>query len=333
MKKIVALSWILFLSLGLNAQISVQNYRMQEQQNWNSNIHLSQQQLKMFKAGILNNNEVTLDVDILMNVEATDYTAVFNVRQVAETAVDVNVVFNDRLSEFLTNLKKHNVTRKDVVVEIISQVPIYGLKSERKLFSKTDQEVPIGFELHKNISVSFTDYDLLNEIVFEASKSEIYDLIKVDYFAKNPFAYYDTMRHAASQYLKALEANYITAGFPLDTFTRILAEKTGAVYPISRYSTYKGLSQLSYDKLLKKAGGTVVPTLVSAPSMYYNPLPFTDFDVVIRPRITRPSIQYTLNVQVKLMNYPKSPKGPKVEKQFFMITPEGNVKMVDVVRK
>jgi len=321
MKKYVLSAICICTIFTLNAQISVQNYRMQELQNWSNNVRVDQQQLSRFKAGIVNNNETVMDISILMNVEATSYSVMFNVRQVAETAVEVNLLINDRLDRFKTTLAKHGVTKNDVVVEIISQVPIYALKSQRKLFSKSFQEVPIGFELHKNITVMYSEFDLLNDIVFEASKSEIYDLIKVDYFAENPFSYFDTMRHAAGTYLKAVEARYKQAGFRIDTFDRILAEKTGVIYPISRYATYKGLSKLSYDKLLAKVGGTVMPTIVAAPSMYYNPLPFTDFDMVIRPKISKPTIQYTLNLQAKFMNYPKAKKGPKLEKQFFIITP------------
>ncbi|MBO6517844.1 MAG: SIMPL domain-containing protein [Bacteroidia bacterium] len=318
------------------AQIEVQNYRMQEQINWNNSIRIDQRQMNQIKAGISNNNETVMDISILMNVEATSYSAMFNVRQVAETATEVNELLNGRLEQFKKSLEALGVKKNEMVVELISQVPIYGLKTNRKLFSKSMQEIPIGFELHKNITVTYSDYDLLNNIVYEASKAEIYDLIKVDYFAANPFAYYDTMRHAASQYLKAVEYKFKEAGFRIDTFDRILAEKTSVVYPISRYTTYRGLSKLSYGKLLAKAGGTEMPTLKAAPSMYYNPLPFNNFDVVIRPRISKPSIQYTLNLKAKFVNVPKpvkQPDPPKVEKQFFFITPEGEVKLLDVVKK
>lgn len=314
------------------AQIRVNNYRMEEMNNWNSSVSLNRQQLDMFRAGITNNNETVMDFKVLMNVEATSYMATFNVRQVAENAVLVNTLLNDRIKEFKTALKELGIKENDVVVEIISQTPIYGLQSFKKLFSKSQNEVPIGFELHKNISVTFTKYDLLNDIVFEASKSEIYDMIKVDYFAKNPFDYYDTMRHAAMNYLKAVESQYKKAGFRIDTFERVLAEKTGTVYPITRYTRYNPISKLSYDKLLKDANTSMTTSFISAPSLYYNPLPFNDFDVVIHSDISRPTIQYTISLQAKFIRKQDPKVVTKTEKQFFMITDDGQVKLIDVTR-
>ncbi len=304
---------------------------MNEMQNWNDNVAVSNQQLNQFKASIRNNREMILNVDVMMNIEATSYTVMFNVRQVAETALEVNELFNRRLSSLKSNLAKYKNIDKEIIVEVISQVPIYGLKSQKKLFSTSHHEVPIGFELHKNISISFTDYNLLNDIVFEASKSEIYDMVKVDYFADNPMLYYDTMRHAAGAYLKSIEKSYKNAGYRIDTFERVMAEQTGAVYPITRYTQYKALSKLSYTKLLKKGESTILPTVIATPSMYYNPLPFHDFDLILHSDIQKPSIQYTMNIQAKFIKPKQVNPEVKVEKQFFMITDDGEVKLINVV--
>lgn len=326
--------WLMFglIASASFAQIEIGNYRMNEMKNWNDNIVISNQQLNQFKAQIRNNREMVLSVDVMMNIEATSYTVVFNVRQVAETALEVNQLFNSRLNALKSNLEKYKLINSDLVVEVISQVPIYGLKSQKKLFSTSHHEVPIGFELHKNVSISFTDYNLLNDIVFEASKSEIYDMVKVDYFAKNPMLYYDTMRHAAGQYIKAIEKSYKEAGYRIDTFERVMAEQTGAVYPITRYTQYKPLSKLSYTKLLKKGEGTIVPTVKATPSMYYNPLPFHDFDLILHADIQKPSIQYTMNIQAKFMQPVKVNPTVKIEKQFFMITDDGQVKLINVAK-
>jgi uncharacterized protein YggE len=316
----------------VSSQIRIENYKMNEIDNWNSQIRLNNRDLQQFQAGVLNTNELTMDVKVVLNVEATSYAAIFSVRQVAETALEVNTLLNERVNAFKLRLVDMGVSKKQIVVEIISQVPIYGIEREKKLFSKSLAEVPIGFELHKNIIIIYKEYDLLNDIVFEASKNEIYDLIKVDYFADNPQSYFDTMRHAATSYLSVIQNKYQGAGFDLDSFTKVMAENTGTVYPISRYHKYQGLSRLSYKQLLKKAGSTVTMEPIVSPTLYYNHLPFSTFDIVINSRISKPSIQYTFNLQVRYSRIPKSiVKIEKtVEKQFFFITEQGDVKFIDM---
>ena len=77
----------IFLSLVLicgiasaKGQISVDNYRAIEQSNWSSNQLLNKSQINQLKAQWTNQNEITMDLNVLMNVEATSYTAIFNVR-------------------------------------------------------------------------------------------------------------------------------------------------------------------------------------------------------------------------------------------------------------
>lgn len=333
MKAYLSILLVCMLSNQLTqAQIRIENYKMYEQDNWNSQIQLNNRDMQQFRAGVQNTNQMTMDVQVLLNVEATSYAAIFSVRQVAETALEVNTLMNERVNAFKLQLIEMGIRKDDIVVEIISQVPIYGIEREKKLFSKSLAEVPIGFELHKNVIITYTKYDLLNDIVYEASKNEIYDLIKVDYFADNPQAYFDTMRHAATSYLTAIQKKYSEAGFELDSFNKVMAENTGAVYPISRYHKYQGLSRLSYDKLLKKAGSTVTMDPIVSPTLYYNHLPFADFDVVINSTISKPSIQYTFHLQTRFDRKPKEVAQVQktVEKQFFFITDSGEVKFIDL---
>lgn len=315
--------------LTAKAQISVDNYRAIEQMNWNSNQLLNKNQINQLKAQWTNQNEITMDVNVLMNVEATSYIAIFNVRQIAKSALDVNTMLNARIDTFKKNLAKHGMKENDVVVEIISQVPIYGLRNFKKFFSGSQNEVPIGFELHKNITVVFNTYDKLNDIVFEASKSEIYDLVKVDYFAQNPYHYYDTMRQILTSYIDKIEKQYGKLDIAIDSFERSVSEKTATVNPISRYTKYRGLTRMSYDQLLDKDETLSAPvSTVAAPSMYYDHLPFEEFDLILHPKIIKPSIQYTMNMKIRYTK--KQPvrtiTKTEVEKQFFMITDNGEIK-------
>lgn len=337
MKTIVFLTTLCVLWSPSSAQINVDNYRAIEYKNWSSNQVQIKQQLNQLKAQWAAGNNVSMDINLLMNIEATSYAAIFNVRQIAKTSLEVNTLLNNRIVAFKKALLERGIVNRNVTVEVISQVPIYGLRTFKKLFSKSQNEVPIGFELHKNITIVFNTYDALNDIVFEASKSEIYDLVKVDYFAENPYQYYDTMRQILTSYVDKLEKRYDEVGLDLDSFDRMLSEKTAAVYPIARYTPYSGLTRMSYDELLEKNHELSAPvrTIVS-PSMYYDYLPFDNFDIILHPKVVKPSIQYTMNMKIRFTQKQKvqvkTVTKTEVEKKFFMITDDGQVKLIDVIK-
>ncbi|MCB9262325.1 MAG: SIMPL domain-containing protein [Flavobacteriales bacterium] len=333
MKKYFVLVIIICWFSNIFGQINIDNYRAIELRNWNGNASLNSMQINQLKAEWNSGSTINLDFDLLMNVEATDYVAIFNLRQVSTNAVEVNTLINERISTFKTALEKMKIKGKDVVVEFISQVPIYGLRTDKKLFSKGQLEVPIGFELHKNVSVIFSNYDLLNEIMTEAAKAEIYDLIKIDYIARSPHLYYDTMRQILGSYIDKIEKRYKDYGVEIDSFEVRLNEKTSVVYPLTRYTTYNGLTRLSYDHLLKKNDELSTVTTTAAPSMYYDHLPYNDFDIILHPEVVKPSIQYTLNL--KLVYTPKPKQATQIvtktetEKQFYILTPDGQVRLLD----
>lgn len=337
MKNTLTIAAICLISTLVQGQISVDNYRQIEYKNWSSNQAHVKNQLNQLKAQWATGDNVTMDLNLLMNIEATSYAAIFNVRQIAKTSLDVNTLLNERITAFKSGLKSTGIGTEDIIVEVISQVPIYGLNNFKKIFSKSQNEVPIGFELHKNITVVFDRYDALNDIVFEASKHEIYDLVKVDYFAENPYQYYDTMRQILTSYLTKLEDRYDEVGLELDSFDRMLSEKTSAVYPIARYTNYTGLTRMSYDELLDK-NQELVSTVrtISSPSMYYDYLPFDNFDIILHPKVIKPSIQYTMNMKIiftkKKPNPVKTITKTEVEKKFFMITDDGQVKLIDIIK-
>lgn len=337
MKNLISFLLLCVISQSIYGQISVDNYRQIEYKNWNSNQVQVKHQLNQLKAQWATGDNVTMDLNLLMNIEATSYAAIFNVRQISKTSLDVNTLLNERIEAFKKGLNENGIASDDIIVEVISQVPIYGLSNFKKLFSKSQNEVPIGFELHKNITVVFNKYDQLNDVVFEASKHEIYDLVKVDYFAENPYQYYDTMRQILSSYIDKLEDRYGEVGLNLDSFDRMLSEKTSAVYPIARYTSYTGLTRMSYDELLDKNQELMSSVrTISSPSMYYDYLPFDNFDIILHPKVIKPSIQYTMNMKIiftkKKPAVVKTITKTEVEKKFFMITDDGQVKLIDVIK-
>jgi len=109
--------------------------------------------------------------------------ATFSVKQVGVTMQETEDLFNKRIGA-IQNFSATNPSIK-LFVDMISFVPVYEYETEQKLFSKKSyNEIPKGFELTKNLHIKYKDHELLKELISICAKSEIYNLVKVDYFSE-----------------------------------------------------------------------------------------------------------------------------------------------------
>lgn len=273
-------------------------------------------------------SEIIFDVNALLNVKADCYVAIFNITQVGETSALTNELLNKRLNSFIDGLKQTKIDTGDIFVDMVSQVPVYEYEVEKKLFSKSYNEIPIGFELQKNVHIKYSDEKRLDEIVSIASQNEIYDLVKVDYFVENHQMYFDTLRTRAIELIKTKIKDYKKLGFNLDTLHRNVAENAKVNYPISQYKTYQAYSRPSFAALRKRLGNdnSKITEAAKSRTMYYSAIPYDNYDIVIHPTILEPAVQFSYSIVMKYSNDPPL----KADKKYILITPDGKTKSINL---
>ncbi len=310
---------------------------------YNETIRYQKQNKSPITDAVFTNDAVMIfEVNALKNVKADSYVAIFNITQLGETAESVDSILNIRYNKFVSEAIKESIVADDIFLDMISLVPVYEYEVEKKLFSKTYNEVPKGFELQKNLHIRFTKGKILDKIVTIAAKNEIYDLVKVEYIAKEVESVYDELRDKSVKLLTKKLTSFNKLGIKLDTVYHIISEKSTITYPISRYSSYQAFSRSSIDaiekKRIKSKKSDKNETLVTSypqtvkqvresNTLYYNQIPYDNYDIVINPEILEPEIQFSYNLKIKYII--KKPD-KKIEKHFLHLTPEGNLKTLDV---
>ncbi|HRF79369.1 MAG TPA: SIMPL domain-containing protein [Flavobacteriales bacterium] len=273
-------------------------------------------------------NLLVLEVNAMMNMRADSYLAIFHITQLGQTAEEADSLMNERINNFTERVKKDGVKKADVFSDMLSFVPVYELETTKKLFSTTYQEVPAGFEIQKNIHVRFGDARILDKLVTAAAKEEIYDLVKVDFFVHQQSACYDTLRMFATKLLQQKLDNFDKLGLQVKESHRTAAEKNGAYFPLDRYTSYQSRTQTSLNSRRK---GQVVNDVKKSNTLFYNKVPYGNFDIVLHAEITEPPVQYTYNLTMycQLPEAFKDKKGEKEVKEiikYMMITKDGDVK-------
>jgi uncharacterized protein YggE len=278
---------------------------------------------------IIGENLVEFRVNVLANQKADSYTAIFNVVQLGKTTDETNTTLQTRLDAFITDMKKSGIQSQDIYVDMVNFLPKFEYDVSKKIFSKkTFIEVPIGFELQKNIHVRFTKPEILDLIVAAAARQEIYDIVKVDYFVKDSKSIYTQMRNAAIQNFKEIKSSYVGL-LQLDSAYIVTAENTGVTYPGERYKSYQAFTSQLLDP--SQRADSKIERADKPISQFYDAIAGNNFDVIINPEILEPCVQFSYQLLVRCQLKERYPNTNTVlKKEFIMVTPNGEVKTLKI---
>ncbi|WP_375238287.1 SIMPL domain-containing protein [Aurantibacter sp.] len=270
---------------------------------------------------------LTIDVKALQNVTAASYTAVFNLSQIGSTADSTNLLMDNRINSVKNILKLKGVLEKDISIDVISFVPKFELEVVKKIFSKTYNEVPIGFELQKNLLIKFQDTKTFETILKACASNEIYNLVKVDYFIEDVNYVYKNLQKKLLILINEKKAYYEALGFNIENYTPTVADDSYCYFPKNFYRSYQAFNSISFEAIKKRNG---INKVAKQTSYYYQPLTYETFDIVINPSILEPVVQVGMNIKLQLTLKPIEKKAtPKIKTEtkykYYLVSPDGNV--------
>ena len=342
MKKYHLASFLLLLSCYFIAAQHKGNYNQITKDISRQNILMSgnaqiynpvvQQQIhKVLQAS----NVLTIDVKALQNVSATTYTAVFNVSQIGPSAKVTNALMKARIDSIKMRLNAKGITEEDIAIDVISFVPVYEVEVTKKLFSKTYTEVPKGFELQQNIHIQFTTTNQFETLLEACAKSEVYNLVKVDYFIENIQTVYKNLQEQLLKLIEDKKAYYTVLGFDLANYNVAIADDKYCYFPKDFYQSYQAYNSVSFEALKTNKGITAVKKQTS---YYYQPLTYESYDVVINPSILEPVVQIGMNIKLVFTPKPKENKQQPITKteidhKYYVISPNGTIDIKELNTK
>lgn len=301
-------------------QISRQNVAGNLHNSGNAPARLQQQ-----PAMLSPNSTLPIQLKALTNVKASSYTAIFNVVQIGETAEETQLLMKERIDNVKQALLSSGIPSKDLVVDVISFIPVYETVVERKLFSKKYNEIPVGFELQQNLHIRFHKTHTFEKILNACASNEIYNLVKVDYFIKDIHLIYKKLQDELLKLVADKKAYYKTLGFDLENYNPVMADHKYCYYPKDFYRSYQAFNSISMQAIKKNKGVTKAKKQTS---YYYQPLTYETYDLVLNPSILEPVVQVGMDIKIVYSPKPKEvvKSQPQKEKNnYFVISPNGNI--------
>ena len=274
----------------------------QEMGNYNYNYQRTQPASVNLNVNVPHENTVTLDSEVMMNVKASSYVAIFSVTQNGHNVASTDSAMNVRLSKLLSSLEKKGIKGKDVHVDFISLVPRYDV--EAKKYTNVANEVSSGFQMKKNIHVIIRDHKLIDHVITSAAEAEIYDLVKVDYNVSDIRKVYDSLRVAATQVIEEKKKIYEQMGLSLEVAN--LSEGYNCAYPAERYAQFTAFhAGSSRQEVLAANPNAVIKEAEKTSSMYYNRIAYNQFDEVMNADAVEPMVQFYYTLKVRYTLQPK----------------------------
>ena len=274
-------------------------------------------------------NVLTIDVKALHNETAATYTAIFNTTQIGETASITNKLMQTKVEAIKTRLQSAGIRPEDIAIDVISFIPVYEVEVTKKLFSKTYTEVPKGFELQQNIHIKFSKTSQFESILTACAESEVYNLVKVDYFIDDLRGIYKNLQNQLIEVIDEKKAYYTKLGFDLEAYDIAIADDKFCYFPKDFYRSYQAFNSVSFEALKKNSGVTKAQKQTS---YYYQPLTYESYDLINNPSVLEPVVQVGMNIKIVLTPKPKDPiknQEPVVKTEYkhkyYVISPDGAI--------
>ncbi len=271
---------------------------------------------------------LTHTVRALYNVGATHYTAVFNINQIGKTASQTTQLMNDKIDAIKRELTA-NGFKGEFAVDMITFLPQYEIEVTRKLFSKTYTEIPVGFELQQNLMISYSEDSDFQKILSACAAAEVYNLVKVDYYVKNLEAIYAELQVKILAEVSQKKEYYTALGFDMDNYDVMMADQKYYHLPKDFYKSYQAAENISMEVLDGKKNVNAIKKPVS---YYYDPIPYSGYDLVVNAEISKPMIQLGMDLRLQYVVKPEKPKPvpqpqpvQKPEPKVYVISPSGKI--------
>ncbi len=245
----------------------------------------------------ISDTDMQISVSVLLNQKPDKYVVTLGVNQEAKTPKLALAGVNARISKFISQLKQYGVNKENIFVDFISQTKVYDfdkVATEKNSYEQLEK----GFEIKKNVIIQLSRNDQIEQIISEASESEIYDIVKVEYLNNDMEAIYAKLLDEAKMIGEKKQMNYIQKFSPRIVGLPSASDRFYYSFPKDQYKQYEaaessslvnyGYNDYNVRKIARKNH-----------TSYYDGLNYSGFDKVINNGDPEPCIQYVLTLNVR----------------------------------
>lgn len=240
-----------------------------------------------------------IEASVLINAKADEYVATFSLSEEGKTVDETGQKIERRISSFVNNLASLGINKNSVYVDFITQNKIYGYDLKDTISEDTlIKERLTGFEIKKNILIRYKNKELLNKIVLLAAKSNIYDVVKLDYVINSIEEIRKKLFDEAIKVANKKEVDFINKlKLKISSKKEVYTIKYTVLNPSESYQSYQASE--TNEVIPEIYQGATIEKVRKSKTFFYNPFDSKNFDYVINPVIAQPVVQYAILLKLK----------------------------------
>ena len=287
---------IIALAASARAQSSG-NVVYSESNRTETNRKLAKEPIAFGAIALPDSSGLIIPAHVQINVKADEYVAVYGLSQDGRTVQECNQKINAQAENFIGELKNIGVKAGDVEMDHTTQTRTY----DYQIAGNVANEKAAGFVVNKTVSVHFKEKEWMNKMMAAAAKSDVYDLIKVDYLVNNSAAVREKLFEESVRIIKEKAGRYDkTLGLKFRSQLQVVQENYDTIFPTEAYDSYTAFegarvseSALSNRNRVKEARKNE--------TFFFNAQDPGNFDYIINPIVTEPVVQFSLYLQIKYL--------------------------------
>jgi uncharacterized protein YggE len=246
---------------------------------------------------IPDNSGMLIPAHVQINIKADEHVALFGLSQEGRTIQECMQKLDPQLENFIGELKKIGLKAEDVAIDHTTQTRTY----DYQISGSVANEKATGFIVKKTVFVHFKEKEWMDKLMAAAAKSNIYDLIKVDYLVNNPTAIREKLLAESARIIKEKADRYDKLlGLKFRSQVQVMQESYNTVFPTEAYDSYAAFESGKVSESTFSDRNRVKEARKEE-TFFFNTKDAGDFDNIINPVVTEPVIQFSLYLQIKYL--------------------------------
>ncbi len=246
----------------------------------------------------LSDTTILIPAAVIINTKADQFVAVWAVKEETRTISGCIEKIDKRIGSFLRGLTAQGIGESDVDVDFISQRPIY----DYAVSGNIAEEKLEGFEVQKNVSIRFGQRKLFDTLVVLASRNDIFDLVKVDYYVNKSEEIRNQLFEEAVKIIHRKKDLYAQKlNVKLKSNAQVYEENYEIGFPSEMYNSYQAFESAAIKQRTgySSKADTWIKEKRKSKTFFYNGMTIEGYDMVINSLIIEPMVQFTLTLKVK----------------------------------
>jgi len=243
------------------------------------------------------NSGMLIPAHVQINIKADEHVALFGLSQEGRTIQECMQKLDPQLENFIGELKKIGLKAEDVTIDHTTQTRTY----DYQISGSVANEKATGFIVKKTVFVHFKEKEWMDKLMAAAAKSNIYDLIKVDYLVNNPTTIREKLLAESARIIKEKADRYDKLlGLKFRSQVQVMQESYNTVFPTEAYDSYAAFESGKVSESTFSDRNRVKEARKEE-TFFFNTKDAGDFDFIVNPIVTEPVIQFSLYLQIKYL--------------------------------